>query len=313
MKKNIVKIVLDTLMAILLFTLYNKSVISIRYHEIAGLGVCGLFIIHKGLNWNWITGVSKRLFSKQLPIRARLYYIIDFFLLICFIFIALSGIMISKIFQISGGGGAFWKLGHFFSSAVALILVGVHIGLHWSFIKKMFGKVIKLPRAIAKPVGIALLSVIVIYGGYNMATTSFRRWLTAPFTVSSMGRMPQNGERPQIGERYQKGEWPQNGERPQNGKRPQNGEMPQNGERPQRLQRPDESNMQFDDSTGENRPARPNGGKNRGGSRGNASLNFTRILDVMASFGSIIVTFAAATAIIDKLLNRKKTVTHPQN
>jgi hypothetical protein len=219
MKKNIVKIVLDVIMAILLLLMYSKNAISMSFHEVGGLAVCGLFLIHKGLNWKWIVGVSKRLFDKSLPAKTRLGYIVDFLLLVAMTFIAVSGIMISKTLFISvARGGGFWKMGHYFSSAAAIILVGIHIGLHWSFIRNMFAKVLKLPRAVAKPLAIICLAAVLTYGGYNTITSNFIRWLTSPFTTSAIaaGGMQQKGERPEG--MLQKGERPQGfGERHGNG------------------------------------------------------------------------------------------------
>ena len=87
----------------------------------------------------------------------------------------------------------FWKMAHFFFAALAIILVGVHVGLHWNFIKSMFLKLLKLPRVIARPLGIVCLAGILLYGGYSATTTSFPRWLATPITAfnSQSGNMHQ--------------------------------------------------------------------------------------------------------------------------
>ncbi|HEY8462729.1 MAG TPA: DUF4405 domain-containing protein [Bacillota bacterium] len=198
MKKNIVKISLDIIMFFLLFLLYKKNAISMSFHELGGLIVWGLFLIHIGLNWKWIVGVSKKLFDKSLPAKTRIGYIVDVLLLITMSFIIISGIMISKvIFTRISGAGVFWKFGHFFAAAIAIILVGIHIGLHWSFIKNIFAKILKFPPAIAKPLGIICLALILIYGGYNITTSNFTRWLNRPFIAltNPKGGIPPKGER----------------------------------------------------------------------------------------------------------------------
>jgi hypothetical protein len=222
MKKNIVKIILDIIMSVLLFLMYSKRVISISFHEIGGLIVCGLVLIHMGINRKWIVGVTKRLFDKSLPTKTKIGYVINSLLFISVTFIAISGIIISKsLFAGMFNGSAVWKSVHYFSSAIIIILAGIHIGLHWTFIKNMFVKALKLPSAVAKAMGIICLSIILIYGGYSLTTSSLTVWLRAPFSMSaiSKGGMPQKGDRPEKGERpegygKQKGEFGKQGELP---------------------------------------------------------------------------------------------------
>ena len=190
MKKNIVKIVLDVIMLLLLFLMYQKQVISLNFHEIGGLAVCGLFLIHKALNWKWISGITGKLFSKNLAGRARLGYAVDCLMLLSFLFIPISGVFISKTILTSISSPArIWKTGHYFASALAVILCGIHLGLHWNYIKTIFAKVIRLPGTAARPLFIVLLVVVLAYGCYSAATSSFLGWLAAPFQVSAAGEL----------------------------------------------------------------------------------------------------------------------------
>jgi len=184
MKKNVIRICLDATMAVLLVLMYRKTAVSMEFHEIGGLVVCGLFLFHNLLNRKWIAAVGRRMFGRTLAPRTRLGYVVDVLLLLCMAFIAVSGIMISKI-VLTGISGTWigWKPGHYFVSAVALALIGVHIGLHWSFIRTTFAKMLKLPRMVARPLGIVCLAAVLIYGGYSMVTSSFSDWLAGPFEV----------------------------------------------------------------------------------------------------------------------------------
>ena len=64
-KKNRIKLALDILMLILLLLMYNKNVLGMSFHEIGGIAVCGLFIIHKLLNGKWILVITGKLFSQK--------------------------------------------------------------------------------------------------------------------------------------------------------------------------------------------------------------------------------------------------------
>jgi hypothetical protein len=196
MKTNAGRIILDVAMAVLLVLMYKKTVVSMEFHEIGGLVVGGLFLIHNLLNWKWIVGISRKILGRSLAPRVRVGYAVDVLLLVSVVFIALSGIMISQtILTGISGNVARGRLGHYFFSAVALVLVGIHIGLHWSFIRTSFAKVLRLPRAVARPLGTVCLTVVLVYGGYSMVTSSFARWLTDPFVVlaSSGGELLEAG------------------------------------------------------------------------------------------------------------------------
>lgn len=272
MKKNIIRIALDIVMIILLILMYNAKVISITFHELGGLIVCGLFLVHKALNFKWITKVTKRLFDKTLPFKTKLGYAVDVLLLFAVAFIAVSGILISKVlFPALANGPGIMKQLHYFASAAAIILVGVHIGLHWYFISGMFKKKIKLPRPAAMALGSALLIVIIGYGCYSMATTDFSRWLTAPFTAAAEpGGFP---ERPALSD----GTAPDAAQTSGN-----HGQGAGNGG--------------FGNGTG------PHGGKGDGS--GGASFSILRVLSVVADFGSITGCFAAGTYWLEKLIKK---------
>ena len=186
MKRNLIKISLDCIMAVILVLLYNSHVLALAFHEIAGLFIFGLFVIHVLLNRKWVISITSKLFNKKLAPQVRFGYAIDILLLIAFVMIIVSGILISQVLfpSLAMGKDSPWRNIHLFSAAVALILVGIHLGLHWNFVSGVFKKVVKLPARVAKPLGIVLLVVVLVFGLYSLKTSSFTTWLTAPFTTS---------------------------------------------------------------------------------------------------------------------------------
>ena len=70
-KKTLWKLLLDICMLSLLVLRYQKRVISMRFHEIGGLILLALFLLHNALNWKWIKAVSARIFQRSLPPRSR--------------------------------------------------------------------------------------------------------------------------------------------------------------------------------------------------------------------------------------------------
>lgn len=64
------KLLLDLALMVLLALMYQKTVISMHFHETGGLVLMGLFFLHKALNWKWIRGVTAGIFRRFLRILA---------------------------------------------------------------------------------------------------------------------------------------------------------------------------------------------------------------------------------------------------
>ncbi|HWR10234.1 MAG TPA: DUF4405 domain-containing protein [Rectinemataceae bacterium] len=141
--KTVVKAVLDPIIAIGFLLLLEPKLGPLSWHEWGGLAICLLFVVHKCLNWAWIKSVTTKLFSPKLSGRLRLNYILDLVLLIAFALIALSGMGIAKTIDFTwlfpGELNPFWRGIHGFASLLVLAVVGVHVGLHWDWIRARIG------------------------------------------------------------------------------------------------------------------------------------------------------------------------------
>lgn len=74
-KKLYGKLILDLVLLVLLALIYQKRAISMQFHEWGGIVLCGLFLIHKALNWKWIRGVTAGTFRRKAKVNAR--WIVD--------------------------------------------------------------------------------------------------------------------------------------------------------------------------------------------------------------------------------------------
>ena len=159
-KKNITKIVLDIVMAVLFISFFNKNLISLKFHMISGV-VFGIFIlIHMILNRKWIYNISIRLFDKKINLRTKLSYIISLILFISIMLILFSGIYIIK--EKGYDRGILWKIIHFGASYLSIALIGIHIGLCWTRVMDIFRKVFKIKSSIVIKL-ISLLFILVIF------------------------------------------------------------------------------------------------------------------------------------------------------
>lgn len=281
MNKNTIKISLDVVMTVILLLLFNSHVYIMAFHEIVGLFICMLFIIHCLLNKKWISAITAKFSSKSLPSKVRFGYIIDLLLLISFLFIIISGIKTSQVLFpfIADAKDSPWRNIHHLFSGVSIILVGIHLGLHWNFVSDMFKKMIRIPQKISKPLSIILMLALLVFGSYSIATSSFKGWLTAPFTTES-----KSGKDSDVKENTNAASdhTPESGE-------DKNG----NDVEPAVPKTDEESKQGSSDKTGHTEKKSPEGSP-------------MVIVNTIATFLSIIGVFTAATYYLDKLFSREK-------
>lgn len=295
--KKWVKVILDILMTFLLILMFNQHVISLQFHEIGGLAVCFLFLFHKLLNWKWILGVSQRLFDPCLPGRTRFLYLVDFLLLLAVAAILVSGILISKILFPDFASGGQWKIIHYFSSALSLVLVGIHLGLHSAFLRGLQSKFPRIPAALGKPLKAIALVLLLVFGAYSIGTSSFLGWLTLPFaagSAQSYGPNDHRSEAPFLAA--------------QNLPLVQDALAKSTSTVDSLTQRSDQGGS--GSQGGGQGPGRQNGqglhqGQGNGQGPQSENFSFLSLLDVLAAYGSIISFFAVITAFLDHRLRNR--------
>lgn len=170
--KRKLKITLDIIMLLMTITFFQKNLISLQYHEIAGLILIAVMVLHIAINGKIIRAMCKNFI--KIPSEIKVGIFVDALLLICFLWIGLSGILISRtILTGISSNNAIFKLGHMAAGGLSVILLGVHIGLH-------------LCRKPFPTIAAILISVIVFIGGiYGMINSCEVRWLAMPFTIVS--------------------------------------------------------------------------------------------------------------------------------
>lgn len=180
---RVLKLLLDAIMLVLLVLMYQKRVISLAFHEIGGLALIGAFAIHHLVNAKWIGAATKRLFARDTPGLVRARYITDALLLLAFLAVGITGILISEVVFAVRAVGNFRTL-HYFASALAILLTGVHLGLHADY---LFGRLFqKGANRFAKAALAIALSALIAFGGYSLFTTSFLRFLAAPLQTANL-------------------------------------------------------------------------------------------------------------------------------
>ncbi len=269
------KLILDLVLIVLVALLYRKQAISLHFHEVAGLVLFGLFAIHMLFNRKWIVGVTRRLTDEKLPVKTRIGWAVDALLAVSWTLTIVSGVLMSKTLGLSLSVPGPWQVVHYTTAALGLALVGIHVGLHLSYLRGIFHPVLSHLGRAAKPVAAVCAAVIVIGGLYSVATTNYLRWLTMPFSASEQGAQGARGDFAVGG--APDGQFPQGdaAEGPRHG-----------GKRGAR---------------GDFAPAGDGNGARNGAGQGGAG-----VLPTILSFGSIAGLFAVLTGIIEQLVRCRK-------
>ncbi len=128
---------LDIVIALVFLLAMTPRVTSIPVHEWMSIAFGVAVIIHLVLHWEWITGIGSRFFT-HLRNEARLNFLIDLVFFVALVMIMVSGLAISKValptLGIKPAFSIVWKQVHRISAEVALIIVGVHCGMHLKWI-----------------------------------------------------------------------------------------------------------------------------------------------------------------------------------
>lgn len=184
-RKAMLKTLLDAVMLLLLSLMYQKRAISMRFHEVGGLVLFGLFLLHNGLNWKWIEAVSLKIFRAGLQPHARVSWLVNTLLLIAMTATVGTGLLISKTLPTSIQDAYLVKPWHYFSAAAALILTGIHLGLHWKYLHHILLSKLHLPQRVGKVLGSIFVVLVLAFGAYSLTASHFSMWLSGPFHTST--------------------------------------------------------------------------------------------------------------------------------
>jgi hypothetical protein len=123
----------DALIAILFLVEYWFDFTGLQIHELLGLIVFALLLVHLLTHEDWVVAVSKCLFQ-SLTKKAGWFFVIDFVLLAMFLTITVTGLMISSLLSLNLANYEGWRFVHVSASYLTLGMVGLKIALHWKWI-----------------------------------------------------------------------------------------------------------------------------------------------------------------------------------
>jgi hypothetical protein len=132
---NKVNLFLDLGIALAFVIEMEEHFTGLQIHELLGLAFAVLFTIHLLLHWKWVVNVARHFF-KRLFHESRFNFILNLALLIALLVVTVSGIAISRTLglNLAGIDQQSMKRIHTLGSQFVLILVGLHVAMHWKWI-----------------------------------------------------------------------------------------------------------------------------------------------------------------------------------
>lgn len=128
------RVFLDIFFFVLMVLVLVPQSTGIALHEWLSFVIIIPFFLHLLLNWNWIVTNSKKLFSRKI----KFDYVFNWLLYIVMLLVTVSGIVISEAALPSIGINftitPFWTMLHNASATLIIVLLGIHLALHWKWI-----------------------------------------------------------------------------------------------------------------------------------------------------------------------------------
>jgi hypothetical protein len=173
-RKSVIKIVIDVLMLVLLILEFSRVYTGQLLHEIFGIALFLLFIIHNVLNISYYKNILKGSYSLSRTVMA----LVNSLFLICMVFTIVLGISISQeIFKgLNLSGNMTVRKLHTILGYWNLVLLSIHLGLHF---KTIFAKLIyKIKDKKNIKVFIYIVeAIIVIFGFWKMIKINLAAYL----------------------------------------------------------------------------------------------------------------------------------------
>lgn len=158
--------VIDIIMILSLPVLMAYSLVGEAAHEWIGAAMLILFVVHHALNIRWFKSFVK---GKYTPVRV-FGTVINLLLFADMLCLAVSGMVLSRYvfsFLPIEGGASFARSVHMLGSYWGLVLMSLHIGLHWAMVLGMIRKATVLPPSRRRKRAVQVCCLLVsVYGVY---------------------------------------------------------------------------------------------------------------------------------------------------
>lgn len=144
---------LDSAMFSALLVVMAPHFSGIAIHEWLSIAFGAAIVTHLLLHWSWLVEVTRRFF-RTAQRSARINYVLNALLFVDMTIIIFTGLMISEaalpLFGVQTAHGGVWRQLHGLSADLSLVLVGLHLALHWHWIVGTLQRYVRRPRTLQR-------------------------------------------------------------------------------------------------------------------------------------------------------------------
>lgn len=164
--KALCKLAIDLIMTVFILVAMASHLTGTTIHELLGITLFILFVIHNILNWGWYKSLLKGRYNT-----IRIFHCaVNLLLLIMMLALLISGAMLSRtVFAFMDlNGGLFARKLHMLFTYWSFILISVHLGIHWGIIMDAVRKMAEITSANhSRTLALQIIAVLIaIYGVY---------------------------------------------------------------------------------------------------------------------------------------------------
>lgn len=165
-RKILFKLAIDLVMTVIMLVAMAYHLTGNTIHELLGVSLLALFIVHNILNRRWYQVVLKRKHNT----RRVLNTVVNLLLLVTMMVLIISSVLISRsLFSfIPVNGGLIARQMHILATYWGFILISTHTGMHWRMIIGAARKILGI-TALNRYSRFALhvmAALIAVYGAY---------------------------------------------------------------------------------------------------------------------------------------------------
>ena len=137
MSNTQVRVWIDLVFFIGMVLVLAPQATGIPIHEWASFLIIIPFFLHLILDWKWIVSITQRIL-KKIPGEARFNYVLDWLLFFLFVVATFTGVVISEAALPAMGIhiviDPFWAALHDISANLLMVIIGIHLAMHWKWI-----------------------------------------------------------------------------------------------------------------------------------------------------------------------------------
>lgn len=157
------KLVVDILLTFILIALIYPRQTGFEFHEIAGLVMGTMILLHAAFNWSWIKSISQNLSNPKLRAKPKLFYLLDWISFLAMAALITTGIMISMVlFPAAGPISHSTVVLHKWLAYSSLVLLGLHLLLHWRFVAETAPRLWSVSKPTLGKAALTMTSAVLI-------------------------------------------------------------------------------------------------------------------------------------------------------